>query len=459
MKQKGILLALVLSVFSFTAFAQQSLRSAYFLEGYTYKYKFNPAFKGVRNHVAIPAIGSLSAEVQSNLGLSTLFYPTDDGKLVLFTDSGAISMEDFDKKILDLNSLNAGINSSLISVGFWTKKSFHTVDLSVRVDAVADVPGDLFRFLKELQGTGGVQNSFDIQKLAVKANAYAELSYGYARDITSWIHVGGRLKFLYGLAQGQANFSKFSVDANTAENKYKIDAQGYLELSQVSELSLNADKELEFGQFNAKALANPDIGFAADLGVSVDFAKYFTASLSVLDIGFMNWKNIQSTQTLGIPWEYTPETSGEEAEEGLKNLVKFEDITTKSKTSTLATTLNVGLDARMPFYEPLSFSILSTTRINGPQTWTEGRFYANIAPTRWLGFSVNYGISNFGSTLGSALSIHAQGFNLFLGSDSILTFTEFLPGGLPAKKLNTNVAVGLNILFGKYHGREFAKKK
>lgn len=458
MKQKSILLALVLSVFSLTTFAQQNLRSAYFLEGYTYKYKLNPAFKGVRGHIAIPVLGNVSAEVQSDLALSTLFYPAADGTLSFFTDPAVVSTVDLDQKLLDINKLNVDVNTSLISVGFWTKKSYHTVDLSVRADVAAAVPRDLFLIIREAQAAEGNQTYFDMQSLALKANAYAELSYGYARDINSWIHVGGRLKFLYGLAHGQANFTKFNVSANYAEDKYRIDAQGQLELTTISELTTNADKELQFGEFNPQSFAKPNIGFAADLGVAIDFAKYFTASASIIDLGFMSWKNIQSTQTLGIPWEYSPDASEEETEEGLKSLIKFEDVITKSKTNMTTMTVNLGLEARMPFYERLSFGALSATRINGPYTWAEGRFYANIAPTKWFGFSVNYGISNFGSTLGTALSIHTNGFNLFLGTDSILTFTEFLPQGIPTQQLKTNVALGVNVLFGMYHGREFAKK-
>ncbi len=464
------LAVLTLAVLSFTAFAQQNLRSAYFIEGYTYRYKFNPSFKTPRGHFALPVLGNLNLGVESNLGLSTLIYPTADGKLTTFMDPDAISMEDFEKKISDINPLNVNVNTSIFSIGFWAKKSYHTLDISVRTDVGVGIPGDLFRFFKGAMGSEGVQNAYDIKKLAVNTNAYAELGYGYARDITSWIHIGGRLKFLYGLAHGSATFSKFNVKA--AADEWAIDAQGHLDLSSLIPISTNADKELQFGEVNVDALGKVNLGFAADLGLSIDFLKYFTASAAIVDVGFINWSNLQSTQTLGKPWKFTGfkedidytgdgqdfDAQMDAAVEGLKELVKFEDVVTGSKTKMIPMTLNVGLEGRMPFFKSLSVGVLSSTKFNGPLTWAEGRAYVNLNPAKWFGISANYGISTFGSTFGAAMSIHAPGFNLFIGTDSILTLTDVNPQYVPINTLNTNVAVGLNIMFGKYHGREFAKK-
>ena len=64
-----IFAALTLSV---SAFAQQNLRTAYFLDGYTYAYKFNPAFQGERGFLAIPVIGKTGVGVESSLALSSL---------------------------------------------------------------------------------------------------------------------------------------------------------------------------------------------------------------------------------------------------------------------------------------------------------------------------------------------------------------------------------------------------
>ena len=62
-----IVFTVLVSVMS--AYAQHNLRSAYFLDGYTYKHKLNPAFGGERGYFAIPALGHLSLGVESKCEL------------------------------------------------------------------------------------------------------------------------------------------------------------------------------------------------------------------------------------------------------------------------------------------------------------------------------------------------------------------------------------------------------
>ena len=127
--------------------AQQNLRTAYFLDGYTYNYKLNPAFAPERGFFAIPALGNLGIGMETNFALSTFLYPTYDGNLTTFLNN---SVDDafFLNKLNTLNLVSASINESLVSTGFRIGESFHTIDLSVKADAGAVVPKDLFEFLK-----------------------------------------------------------------------------------------------------------------------------------------------------------------------------------------------------------------------------------------------------------------------------------------------------------------------
>lgn len=78
--------------------AQHNLRTGYFLDGYAYRHKLNPAFAGDRGYVAIPAAGYLTAGVESNLTLSTLLYPTGNGTLTTFLNP-SVSAEEFLSRI------------------------------------------------------------------------------------------------------------------------------------------------------------------------------------------------------------------------------------------------------------------------------------------------------------------------------------------------------------------------
>jgi hypothetical protein len=123
------------------------------------------------------------------------------------------------------------------------------------------------------------------------------------------------------------------------------------------------------------------------------------------------------------------------------------------KTNALSATVHAALEARMPFYERLSFGILGTVRADGPYSWTEGRLIMSIAPVNVLSAAASYAVSDFGHSLGAVLNIHLPGINLYAGFDSILPALNVTPQMVPVNALNTNMTMGLTIAFGKAEGR------
>ena len=78
--------------------AQQNLRSGYFLDGYNYKYKMNPAMAPNRGFFAMPVLGNVGIGLESNLGLSDFLYPTESGRLTTFL-SPRVSSEVFRESV------------------------------------------------------------------------------------------------------------------------------------------------------------------------------------------------------------------------------------------------------------------------------------------------------------------------------------------------------------------------
>ena len=112
------------------------------------------------------------------------------------------------------------------------------------------------------------------------------------------------------------------------------------------------------------------------------------------------------------------------------------------RTTALATTVNLGLEYALPSYDKLSFGFLSSTRINGDFTWSEGRLSANWKPLKWLDGGINFAVSSFTTSMGYVLNIHPKGYNFFIGMDHILgkTSKEFIP-----LSSNANLALGMSI--------------
>lgn len=457
----------------FSASAQQSLRTAYFLDGYTYNYKLNPAFAPERPFFAFPTLGNIGVGAETNLGLSTFLYPTSDGKLTTFLSS-TVDDDKFLNQLKDRNKLNVSVNESLLALGFRTGKMFHTIDLSLKADMNAFIPKELFSYVKS--GGAGGQTSWNISQTGIRMNSRMELAYGFSRSISEKLRIGARVKLLLGLVQADIVIDDIAITMNrdnwTAVSDGKASISGPFTFGTADgtdRIDFSKVEMMETPEELVKYFSKPSLGVALDLGVSYDFLKYFTASVAVLDLGVIGWNGTTTAQLPGGQWDYNgigdfstnTNISSQLSSMGkeILDIMMLEKTGDNlKKTSMLAATIHAGIEARMPFYERLSFGLLATQRINGPYSWTEGRLSANLAPCNWFSLAGSYAFSDFGSSVGGVLNLHLPILNLYVGMDSFLPLMNVTPQFVPINTLNTNLSMGLTFAFGKAKGRYRADK-
>ncbi len=449
------------------AFAQ-NFRTGYFLDGYMYKYQLNPAFQGERGFIALPVLGGTALGLETNLSASTFFYPAADGTLKTFLHPD-ITDKQFMSQIKNSNPSNTSIDLNVLALGFRAGKTYHTLDFSLKAGLNTSLPGDVFRFLK----VGGSDGNpvYDLSPLSVNLNSYLQAAYGFSIKIKDCISVGVRAKLLLGLASLQSDISNLQL--SMTQDKWMVNAGGQIIASSVAGSLIQGTDDDAIMDELMNVINGSNMGAAFDLGVSVDFLKYFTASASVLDLGFITWKN--STRFTYGPdtWEYTGfdniSTGGSDNDiedalnaklDELGQVFTFDNPEPVDKyTQKLACTALLGLEFRMPFYKRLSVGVLGTHRFEGPRSWTEGRLSANLAFLRWFSLSANYAVSTFGQSYGAALNLHPNGFNLFLGLDSFKPLLNMTSTYIPIDEMNTNLKFGLTFPFGKYNGRYPKKAK
>lgn len=469
---KKLYITFAMLLFASLAFGQ-NFRTGYFLDGYMYKYQLNPAFQGERGFIALPALGGISVGVETNLALSTFLYPSDGVlKTYLHPD---ITDQQFMNKIKKSNPISENLDLNLLALGFRAGKTYHTLDFTLRQSLNTSLPGDVFRFMKV--GASDGNTVYDMSALSVSLNSYLQAAYGFSFKIKDIASIGVRAKFLLGLAHAQSNLSELQLSMN--QNKWMVNAGGnIIASSMLGNMLQNTSDDIDILSELTAIMKTPSMGVAFDAGVSVDFLKHFTISASVLDLGFMNWKNSYEYRYDSASWKYTGfenipvDGSGESIEDQLNaklgelgDIFQFKDPETISKhQQKLAFTSLLGLEFRVPFYTRIAFGVLGTHRYDGPRSWTEGRFSLNYAPFRWFSLSGNYAISTFGQSYGAAINLHPKGFNLFVGLDSfkpLLNVMEIeqMPKFIPIDELNTNIKVGLTFPFGKYNGRYPKKEK
>ena len=468
MKKSYILTIALLVLAGISASAQQNLRTAYFLDGYTYAYKMNPALQGERGFFAVPVLGKASLGIESNLGLSSLVYPSADGTLKTFLHPDVTS-EEFLKNMRHKNLIMANADLPVVALGFRTGKAYHTLDVSLRADVDGNLTKDLFRFLKV--GASDGPTSWDISNFGARAQARAEVAYGLSLKFGEKVSVGARVKALMGLAKVDLTMDDMNLKMSSEE--WAVKANGSASIAGPVEVKTMDNDLIDFSSFALKSeseiieyLKDPALGFAVDLGVSADILEWLTLSASVTDLGMVGWKNVMTASTPEASWSFDgfddlslndDSAISDEFEALIGEFsdalnIKKDGFSEKMSTS-ISATAHLGLEARLPFYKPLSIGLLGTHHFAGAYSWTEGRASVNWALLRIFAVSGSYAISTHGTSFGAACNIHLSGLTLFAGVDSFLPLLNVTPSYIPIDACNTNVALGLNIAFGKYHGR------
>lgn len=447
--KKNIKLALAgLALLSSGTMAAQHTYSGYFLDNYTYRYQMNPAFANESSFFAMPVLGNVNIAMRGNLHLTDVFYNVD-GKTVLFTNPG-VGMNAVNK-FSNVNRLETNEKFDIMNVGFKALGGYNTVSLGVRVNAGVHAPKSFFRLAKE-----GVSNdTYDIKDLKAYGNAFAQLALNHSRDITQvpGLRVGAALKFYIGAGNLDARFNRAQLELGEDSWNARTNADIYASVSGFKyKTKYNENRHQDYvsgADLNYKGLNGFGIGF--DLGAEYKW-RDFHFSLALLDLGFITWGKTQWASTDGTQefqsdaFTFNASDLGDgwdAMKDDFERLYQLKDMGEKgSRTTGIGATLNIGVDYELPYYRPLHFGFLSSTVINGPYSWSQARFSANVAPVKWFSATANLEASTFGCGFGWMVNFWTKGINFFLGMDH--TLGKLAKQGVP---LNSNASVNLGINF------------
>lgn len=451
---------------------QNTLRSSYFSENSIYRSRLNPAFAPDKSYFSIPLLGNMNLSMQSNIGVKNLIYKRTDGSLTTFMNS-FVNPNDFLGDLKGRSKFNADIDITLFSKGFRAFNGFNTVEMNWRTNVRGSIPKDLFAFMKE--GQTSEQTNYEIENMGLKTMSYFEMAFGHTHRINDKWVVGGKFKLLFGLYNMDINFDK--MEMTLTDDIWNIKGTGEMNFG-VKGLEVPTKQEagreydtadqadlISWEDIDIESPGFGGMGFAIDLGVTWQINKDWELSMALLDLGFIRWNNVCAN--MGGEWSFDgfdnvaidPEESYSNYDnelddqwdaltDDLEDCFNFKKENKKTKKAkALGATLNIGTSYKLPAYDKLSFGFLSSTRIDGKYSWSEGRFSANIAPVRVFDANINYAISSFGSSFGWLCNFYCKGFNLFIGSDH--QFLHLTPQFLPVGRANMSMNFGINIPFGK----------
>ncbi|MCP9613098.1 DUF5723 family protein [Coprobacter tertius] len=451
MRSSIITFILLLTTISIGA---QNLHSSYFLERMPYRHRLNPALINDYGYFSFPILGNIAVGLNSNIGISTFLYPslTKPNELNTFLHPD-VDFNKFEKKLKNMNQIEPNFEITILSFGFFAFNGFNTFDLSVRSTNQIFLPKDFFTFLK--LGQTGDATEYNISDMSIKSNTFAQLALGHAHEINDKLTIGAKLKFLVGGANIDAKIDKMNI--LLSDNKWYIRSYGQADVSMAG-ASLKVNNKGEIDGFDLDTPGIGGFGGAVDLGATYKLLDNLTLSMALTDIGFIRWNNnlrgvTPDKEFIFEGFEHIGAEDGPNGDnafddetdkftDDLEALAKFNKADAPAARNTmLYTTMNIGAEYGI-LNNKISFGLLSSTRFSTPKVWTELMGTVNFRPARWFMAAVNGSVSNMGCAWGAVINLCPRGFNLFIGTDYMITRVN--SWFIPVDRANFNINFGIN---------------
>lgn len=453
MKRIKLVFAL-LWVFCMGAWAAPN--ALYFMDILPFQAYQNPALRPLSNtYVEIPGISSISASAGlGNLSLNDIMY-VKEGKLVTFLHPEYGNKDALFAKLRSSNYVTADVDVSLLGFGFAVKeRGYFTFNTSVRTDVLGCLPKDLVSLgLYGTPDTLGV-NRYDLGSTRINARAYIDIAGGYSHRINDQWTVGGRLHLLVGAAAAEASFDELYLEAS--QDVWNLKGKGQVNVSMPG-LSVTTDEEGGIDKITMNADANailssykPSMGAAIDLGVAYKPLPELTVSLSLKDIGFMYWNNLNTASGdiagsfKGVYFDFEePLNIADSLLSAIKGSYRVGNQT--GYVQEMKGKLYVGAEYSF-LRNMMSVGVLSKTEFMSNYVTEEVSLNYKIRPCHWFGISAGYSFVSGGwSTIGFGMDIKLPPFNFYVATD--YTPLHYSAQGIPYKSQAVNVQAGVVLTF------------
>jgi hypothetical protein len=427
--KKSLFLSSCLFFMSIAAFAQQDL-TLYYMDRIPQVHTVNPGFiPESKYNIGIPALSSHYLSL-SNSGFNFR------------------AVEDVDRLVNRLgrrNHASVFYKPELLSFGINVKDNYFTFSVTEQVNFRFVYPKDLFLFIWEGNGGDLLGRRADMDGLAVDFNHYREYALGYARKFMDGkLSVGGRMKYLNGFLNVNTRRSQLGLYTD-AETNYALTLDGAMEVN------TSGLENIEPSNF----IFSQNKGMAIDLGGKYIVDERLSVSASLLDLGYINWRN--QTQTfrqdeftftysgydLNTLFVNQGDTTGafSDLTDSIRNTFRV-DTSTDSYTTMLSSRFMIGGLYKLNNYH--SAGALLHGEIYKGAIRPALTFSMNTKVQRWLSTSLSYSMFNRSfNNVGLGLSLNLGAFQIYAVSDNILAPL------MPTAARNAHFRFGFNVTAGR----------
>lgn len=498
MKQLFRTLAISAVLLGSTLATAQEVNTLYFLENAPQRTMFNPALMPVSSgYIMFSPLGYTSLWAGNNsFTLSNLIY-SKDGASVTPLNTGETGK--FLNVLRKSTLVNFDMTTTILAFGARTKQEgFFHAGIFLRADGGVSLPKDLFSAFLNKEGLAlDLTQPMSIKGLGASAEAYMEFMGGYTRALNDQWVLGGKLKFLIGLAHIAMDVNNVSIEPGEEGTAANIKLNGVLQASLPKAFDtkaiLPAENEGFFENMDArwknvtapvqsaldnhqygKLIAPAGYGAAIDFGFTYKPIKYVMISAAINDLGFIYWGNaVKGTIHADTPFDGIGKVmphvkDGKIDSDDLQkqvsdhmqeylNAIKANGTSGGYARMTRAH-LNVAVDGL--FWEDrVGVSLLSQTKLYNKHIYEELTLGAFFRPVHWFNLAASYSLLNGkGGNIGAALGFAPyDGVMMTLAMDYVpLYYADMSPlvksskpmYYMPYKTPGVNLALGFSIVWG-----------
>jgi len=347
-------------------------------------------------------------------GFGVAFADEENGSLVPTLDP------DFLDNLDDYNSFRLELGPPFLSTGWRKENMYYTVDFTERMDFGFTIPRDMFDFLVSGMDINSA-NRYSFGGFGPNINYYHELAVGVSYNSDDEFQIGGRVKLLFGMVNARNQESEINLRTDIGEwvfdshiqynitvpylDNLPIDTDGTLLIDSLGNMETEdifgfPDDLLDIirtfdGIKNIMGFKNP--GIALDFGFNYRPVEKVIVSASVLNLGFIRWRNslynfTQETDYTFEGVEYTLDDdwdAGEALLDSLENATKIR-VTKNAYTSFLSARVYLG--AAYELTEKVRFGGVFRTRIHNYKFYNQFTISANYQPFGMLSGSLSYSV-------------------------------------------------------------------
>lgn len=428
----------------------------YFMKGIPQTKDLNPARPGIEDgfYFSMPLFSKLDLWANTNnWSYNDLIHKGTGNQ----SDSLVIDINKFMGSIGNKNFVQESAALTVLEGGFKQGKNFYAFSLTER--EFAEVT--FHKSLIDLVVFGNYQylgKTYFSGNLNVNTQHYREFAFNYAHDVDKKLTIGVAAKILFGLGAIHSNGANLVATAPVNGESIDVSINGRVKISAPVHFNTNPLGEIttvnSLPNYSASDyftnFGNP--GIAIDMGFAYHVNKKTELSVSVIDLGMIEWKSNVTRLTEHGDFLYKGvnlNAAGQPVP--LNSLIKqisdsitvaFKPgITERSFSTFIPTKIYFGVDYQLN--DVVNLSGVSRIRIISNTVHTSLTASANAYVLNGLSLSASYSImeSTF-DNLGLGVGIKAGPIQIYAATDNL--FSPFYPG----KARNINLRIGINFIFG-----------